>query len=181
MQSTDDVRQAFLDLWSSLATFWGIPPNTARVYAWLLASAEPVDAETLSSELEMSRGAISMATRDLKDWGLVLLVKPSGSRRTLFRPETDPDKVVRNIVATRKRREWDPLLENMREWIPELKRDRSADAKAFRERLETMEAVISMADDMAEVFLKGGLVQKLGLKVLSSQTAKRKRKRKDPK
>jgi len=36
-----------------------------------------------------------------------------------------------------------------------------------------VEAVVSMADDMAEVFLKGGLVQKLGLKVLSSRTAER--------
>lgn len=36
---------------------WGIPPNIAWVYAWLFSTDEPVDSETLSEEVDMSRGA----------------------------------------------------------------------------------------------------------------------------
>jgi len=36
---------------------WGILPNITWVYAWLFYTDEPVDAEILSEELDMSRGA----------------------------------------------------------------------------------------------------------------------------
>jgi DNA-binding transcriptional regulator GbsR (MarR family) len=59
--ATEEVRERFLSLWSRLGPMWGIPPSTARLHAWLLARPEGADAETLSAELELSRGAVSMA------------------------------------------------------------------------------------------------------------------------
>jgi DNA-binding transcriptional regulator GbsR (MarR family) len=43
---------------------WGIPPNIEWVYVWLFSTDEPVDAETLSEELHMSRGAGGAPTRE---------------------------------------------------------------------------------------------------------------------
>ncbi len=162
----EDVRQAFVQLWGSMGPFWGISPTTARVHSWLLSQPEPADTDEIMQGLEMSRGAVSMACRDLREWHLIFPEKAPGSRRILYRPATDLEKVIRNIVEIRKRREWDPILENLREWIPQLEADPSPDAAAFRQRLESLESLIALTDSLVNVFLKGGLVGRLGLKML---------------
>jgi len=177
MSNSADVRDAFVRLWGSLSPFWGVPPATARVLGWLIASQDPQTAEELAGGLGMSRGAVSMACRELRDWGLVHAEPVAGSRQIAYRPETDLEKAIRNIVALRKRREWDPILEHLREWLPRLEGERGEEAAVVRERLAQIEALVSMADSMAESFLKGGLVQKLGLKALVAQAHRRSRRK----
>lgn len=176
MTGTGTVRREFVEFWASLGSYWGIPPATARVYAWLISQPQPCNADAIVEGLEMSRGAVSMAARELRDWGLVHVERTKGSRQIVYRPETDLEVAIRNIVQTRKRREWDPLLERLRGWIDDLQGDRSADAEIFRERLRSIEALVGMADSMAESFLKGGMVQKLGLKFLVASAQRRRRK-----
>lgn len=107
-----------------------------------------------------------MACRDLRDWRLLHFEHNSGSRRVVYRPETDLEKVTRRVVEIRKRREWDPIRDYLREWIPQLEADPSPEATVFMERLKAIEALVVMADTMAETFLKGGAVGNLGLKLL---------------
>ncbi len=107
-----------------------------------------------------------MAMRELSDWGLVKTAKRAGSRKLSYTPETELEKVIKNIISTRKRREWDPILEYVDEALPSLRAQKSRDAEAFRERLEEIQTVLTAVDDMAASFLSGGVVQNLGLKVL---------------
>ncbi len=172
----EEVRREFAELWGAMAPFWGVPPMTGRVYGWLLSRAEPATAEELMEGLSMSRGAVSMACRELRDWGLVHAERVEGGRQSTYRPETDLELVIRGIVANRKRREWDPILARLRAWIPRLEGERSVEVQVFRERLRAIEALVGMADSMAESFLAGGLVQRLGLKALVG-AAQRKSKR----
>jgi len=165
------VREAFVQLWGRLGQFWGVSPTTARVYAWFLARppespAEERDGEAVARELGISRGAVSMACRELGDWGLLHSEREPGSRRVSYRAETDLEKTIRAIVATRKRREWDPLLENVRDWRADLAGERSPEARHLKEILGEVEAIVGVVDSMAESFLKGGMVQRLGLKAL---------------
>lgn len=173
MSETDDVRRAFVQLWGSMGPFWGIPPTTARVYAWLLSRPEPTDTDEIMEGLELSRGAVSMACRELREWHLVHAEKAPGSRRVTFRPATDLEKVVRNIVQIRKRREWDPVLESLREWIPRLDSEGTEEARILRQRLESLRSLVGLADSMMEVFLRGGLVGRLGLKLLVETASRR--------
>lgn len=160
------VRRSFVQLWGNMGPFWGISPTTARVYSWLLSRPEPADAEEIMQGLELSRGAVSMACKELREWHLLTADKAPGSRRVHYTPATDLEKVIRNIVLIRKRREWDPVLEHLREWIPRLEEEESPEAEIFRSRLESLEALVALADSMVEVFLRGGMVGKVGLKLL---------------
>lgn len=162
----EDVRQAFVQLWGSMGPFWGISPTTARVHSWLLSRAEPADTDDIMQGLEMSRGAVSMACRDLREWHLIFPEKAPGSRRVTYRPATDLEKVIRNIVELRKRREWDPIVESLREWIPQLEAEPTPEARVFRRRLKSLESLIALTDSMVESFLKGGLLGRVGLKML---------------
>jgi len=175
MGHAEGVREAFVALWGSLGPFWGVSPATARVYGWLISKKDGATADEIMDGTGMSRGAVSMACRDLRDWGLVHHRREPGERQASYHPETDLEKAIRNIVQARKRREWDPMLERLREWIPALEAERSAEAQVFRDRLKAIEALVGMVDSMAESFLKGGMVQKLGLKVLVANARRKNR------
>jgi len=177
MGATEEIREEFVQLWGHLAGFWGITPAAGRVVGWLIGQAEPADGETLASELGMSRGAVSMALKELSDWGLVRVERVPGSRRLLYHPETEIDRVIRNIIQTRKRREWDPMLQHLDTWLPRLKGQRSKEAQVLRERLEEIQTVIGAVDEMAASFLAGGVVQNLGLELLLNKTRRRLKKR----
>jgi len=169
----ESIREDFVGLWGRMGSFWGVSPATGRVYGWLLTRAEPQDAEAIREGLDMSRGAVSMACRELQDWQLVSTLRSAGSRRVLYAPETDLERAVRNIVLTRKRREWDPILERLRRWIPELKRDKSHEAAVFLDRLQAIEGMVALVDELSEQFLKGGVLQRLGLKLLVARARRR--------
>ena len=175
--STMQVRAEFIQLWSRLGQFWGIPAGTSRIYAWLLSCPDGASSEEIMDGLTMSRGAVSMACKELRDWSLATTVQDPGVRKTRHEAETDLATVVRNIVQARKRREWDPILEDVRGWIPRLESDGSAAAIVFRDRLESIEACVSIADGLAQRFLDGGLLSNLGLKTLTTAARTRKRRR----
>ncbi len=162
----EKVRAAFVQLWGSLGSFWGVSPTTARVHSWLLSKAEPVDTDDIMEGLSMSRGAVSMACRELREWGLIRPEKAAGERRIRYRPATDLEKVIRSIVRVRKRREWDPVLEGLREWIPRLEAAHVPEAKVFEGRLRSLESLLGVTDSLIESFLEGGLLGRLGLKLL---------------
>ena len=177
MNNADIVRREFVQLWGSMGPFWGVSPAAARVYGWLISRKDSATSDELMSGLDMSRGAVSMACRELRDWGLLSLEKESGSRQLSYRPETDLERAMKNIVQARKRREWDPILERLREWIPKLEAERSAEAQLFRERLNAIESLVGMVDSMADSFLKGGMIPSLGLKYLVATARKKNAKR----
>jgi len=162
------ARAEFVQLWGRLGPFWGVTPTAAKVYAELLAAGEPRSAEELCERLGFSRGAVSMACRELQGWGLVLVERPGGTRRLVYRIEDDPEQVIRHIVATRKRREWDPMLERLRAWRGELARERSQQATRFHARLGEIEALVAWVDRLADGFLRGGLVPSLALKAVAA-------------
>ena len=164
--NVDRVREEFVQLWGALGTFWGVPPTTARVFGWLMARSEPADAQEIMAGLGLSRGAVSMACKDLREWKLIAPERVAGTRRVVYRPETDLERVLRNVVHVRKRREWDPIRENMQDWIPALEADSSPENAVFLRRLRAIDQVMRRVDSIAEFLLNGGTVTDFGLKVL---------------
>jgi len=163
---TRQIADDFVQLWGRLGPLWGVTPVAARVYAWLVCQAEPQEAEAIGEALGISRGAVSMGCTELVEWRLVHADRGAGSRRIVYRPETDPERVIRSILQTRKRREWDPILEHLRPWIAALRGDRSTEAVRLRVQFEAIERLITVADEFADHFLRGSRVQRLGLKAV---------------
>jgi len=174
LETRTRIREDFVGLWGRMGAFWGVSPATGRVYGWLLTQAEPQDADSIREGLDMSRGAVSMACRELQDWQLVHPHRIPGTRRVEYEPETNLERAVRNIVQTRKRREWDPILERLREWIPELKGDKTQEGAVMRERMQDIEGLVALVDELSDQFLKGGVLQQLALKVLVAKARRKK-------
>jgi DNA-binding transcriptional regulator GbsR (MarR family) len=171
--ASDEIQREFIQLWARMSKFWGISSGTARVYAWLLAHANGGDTDEIMAGLDMGRGTVSMACKELREWGLILSEPMAGGRRTRHHVEADLGKVIRNIIQQRKRREWDPILESLRAWIPRLEEERSPEGAVFRERLRAIEACLGLADSMARTFLEGGTLARVDLGKLVQRVAPR--------
>lgn len=170
---TEEVREDFVRLWGSLGTFWGVSPTTARVFGWLFSRREGAEAEQIMEALELSRGAVSMSCKELRDWGLLTSERVPGSRRTLYSSEKDLEKVVRHVVQIRKQREWDPILENLGTWLPRLTEESGEDAEFLVQRLQAVGELVQIADSLVDRLLKGGTVSNFGLKVLVAGATRR--------
>ncbi|HVX84636.1 MAG TPA: MarR family transcriptional regulator [Phycisphaerae bacterium] len=104
------ARREFVDLWGQMANHWGINRTMAQIHALLMISAEPLTAEQLMDELQISRGNVSMNLRDLINWGIVRRTSVPGDRRDFFITEADVWTMFQVILRERKKRELDPLL-----------------------------------------------------------------------
>ncbi|NUR85936.1 MAG: transcriptional regulator [Nonomuraea sp.] len=75
------TRRAFTVSVGDLLASWNLPHATGRVYGLLLISADPLSLDEIAGELELSKGAVSTAVRQLDSWGLARVIPQPGSRR----------------------------------------------------------------------------------------------------
>lgn len=103
-------KEKFIESWGKMASDWGINRTMAQVHALLLISPEPLTADQVMDDLNISRGNANMNLRALMDWGLVHKQLKSGERKEYFYAEKDMWTVVRQIIINRKKRELEPMI-----------------------------------------------------------------------
>lgn len=99
--------------WGQLSAQWGINRTMGQIHALLMISPEPMTADQIISELEISRGNVSMNLRNLVEWGVVHKVHIPGDRKEYFSSEKDAWKMALQIARERKRRELDPVINSL--------------------------------------------------------------------
>ena len=126
-----EAKQQFILNWGVLGTQWGISRTMAQIHALLLVSPEPMSADDIMRELQISRGNTNMNVRDLMDWGIVEKVLKPGERKEFFTAEKDIWLVAMRIIRERKRREVEPIL-NVLDQLKDVDADKNdKDAKQF--------------------------------------------------
>ncbi len=112
----DEIRAAqdrFIQFWGEMGTRWGVQRSMTEVHALLFIAGEPLSAEDIMERLSISRGSVSTTLKQLAEWGLVQRVrlKDRADRRDYHQAEQDVWKLFYTILRARKRREFDPLVE----------------------------------------------------------------------
>src|SRR5690606_9792854 len=138
----EKAKQEFIQSWGVLGTQWGINRTMAQIHALLLVAADPLSAEDVMEQLQISRGNANMNLRELIDWQLVDKVLKQGERKEFFVAEKDIWKVAMCIIKERKKKEFDPLLRTVTELRDIDGGMNTKDGKAF---LETMNSIESFA------------------------------------
>jgi len=108
-----EARQLMLQTWGQLSDQWGINKTMGQIHALLMISPEPLTADQIIAELEISRGNVSMNLRSLMEWGVVHKVHVPGDRKEYFSSEKDAWKMALQIARERKRRELDPVINSL--------------------------------------------------------------------
>jgi DNA-binding transcriptional regulator GbsR (MarR family) len=150
----EEAKVQFIQAWGSLATQWGINRTMAQVHALMLISPEPLSAEDVMEQLEISRGNVNMNMRELIDWGLVERTYKQGERKEFFTAEKDIWKVTRQVAKERKKRELEPVLKVI-ENLQKVEGDKKDPAyKAFTETMQGIHRVAKNADRGLEILSK---------------------------
>jgi DNA-binding transcriptional regulator GbsR (MarR family) len=149
-----EAKQQFVASWGAFGTHWGINRTMAQIHALLLVSPNPLGAEDIMEQLNISRGNANMNIRELIDWALVERVIIPGERKEFFTAEKDIWKVVRQIVRERKKRELDPMLKLLGH-LSEVEGDkRDKEVKTFTDAINNIKRVGEQADRTLETLIK---------------------------
>ncbi|WP_407178231.1 GbsR/MarR family transcriptional regulator [Bradyrhizobium sp. STM 3562] len=79
-----ELKRRFIEDVARLMMAWGVPQTAARLYAYLLLSAEPMGLDRIAADLEMSKSSASVAARLLEKYRLVRCQGERGSKRVLY-------------------------------------------------------------------------------------------------
>ncbi|MBE7554182.1 MAG: GbsR/MarR family transcriptional regulator [Anaerolineales bacterium] len=138
MSELNEIKEKFILHWGEQGSLWGINRTMAQVHALLFVSPEPLCANQIMEELQISRGNVSMALRELMAWGLVSRVHIKGERREFYTTEKDVWMMFRIIARERKKREVDPTIEVLRESFNRLNQMPDAEGKYEREQIKNL-------------------------------------------
>jgi DNA-binding transcriptional regulator GbsR (MarR family) len=150
-QNLSPAAQKFILHWGEMGTRWGINRTVAQVHALLLLSPHPMAAEEIARTLSVARSNVSTSLRELQGWRIVRGVSVFGDRRQHFESMKDLYELFRIILEERKRREFDPTIQVVRECVAEAKQAGASDDYA-RERMEELLEFIVLMSSLFEEF-----------------------------
>ena len=150
----ETAKQQFIQNWGVLGTQWGINRTMAQIHALLLVSPEPMSADEIMHELQISRGNTNMNVRELMDWGIVEKVLKPGERKEFFAAEKDIWTVAMRIIKERKRREVEPILLAL-DQLKQIDGDQSdKDVKAFTDAITDIQKFAGQASKGVDGLVK---------------------------
>jgi DNA-binding transcriptional regulator GbsR (MarR family) len=144
-KSLSPVAQKFILHWGEMGTRWGVNRTVAQVHALLFLSPRPLAAEEIAETLRVARSNVSTSLRELQGWRIVRGVSVLGDRRQHFESMKDLWELFRVIVEERKRREFDPTIEVVRECVAEAKKSGGTDVYARERMEELLEFIVTMS------------------------------------
>jgi len=151
-KSLSRAAQKFILHWGEMGTRWGINRTVAQVHALLFLSPRPIAAEEIARTLSVARSNVSTSLRELQGWRIVRAVSVFGDRRQHFESMKDLHEMFRVIVEERKRREFDPTIEVVRECVAGSKKSGNASDAYARERMEEMLDFLVLLSALFEEF-----------------------------
>ncbi len=115
--AAEAIRLRLANAWGEMGAAWGVAPAIARVHAYLMTRQAALTEREVREALNLSHRAASLALADAEAWGLVERVSEPrrvgrrGPAGAAYQAIGDPWKWFGRVVAERKIREGDPILE----------------------------------------------------------------------
>lgn len=130
--------------------FWGFKANEGRVWALLYLRGQALTATEIGRTLRLSKGAVSMVTREMENWGVLHRVR-SGADAWRFEAETDFLSMIGRVVEAREGQFVARVKDDL------LQAEAAARGEATREQLERivrMRRLAEFVERAVGVFLK---------------------------
>ena len=105
--------QEYILLWGEMGSHWGVNRSVSQIHALLYLSDRPLHAEEICESLNLARSNVSTALKELQGYDIVRRTHVIGDRRDHFVAELDLWDMFMAIVAERKRREIDPIINRL--------------------------------------------------------------------
>ncbi|WPQ63041.1 transcriptional regulator [Chitinophaga sancti] len=149
-----EAKAQFIQTWGSLGAQWGINRTMAQIHALLMIMPDPLSADEIMAELNISRGNTNMNVRELINWGIVDRVLVPGERKEYFTAEKDIYKVAKEIARERKRRELEPILKTL-DQLQEVEGDpKDKHVQSFKDSITEINKFAHQTDKTLSLFVK---------------------------
>lgn len=151
-------RSARLAEWEALVVdavgnvieFWGFKANEGRVWALLYLRGRPFTAAEIGEALALSKGAVSMVTREMELWGVLHRVRERAGAWS-FEAETDFLAMIGRVVEAREAR----FLARVRTDLARAEEGARGQASPEQlERIARMRRLAELVERAVAVFLK---------------------------
>ena len=155
------AQDLFIRRWGEMGQTWGINRTQAEIHAFCYITATPQCTDDVMERLNISRGNASMSLRALCDWGIVRRLHKRGERREYFESLSDVWEMFSIIIAERKRREMDPVLETIKQcqrMLEEAEKGKGGKVEPVRltrERLAGMQEFMEVSNKLFQQFIGG--------------------------
>jgi DNA-binding transcriptional regulator GbsR (MarR family) len=124
---------------------WGVPQTAARLYGYLLLSAEPASLDRITADLKISKSSASVAARLLEKYTLVRRHGERGSKRALYEVSDNYEGMLT---------EQNRLLKALADLLRKGAGERTTPSRAARDRLNEMAEFYLAARDAMEATLR---------------------------
>lgn len=131
--------------------FWGFKRNHGRVWALLYLRNEPMSSSDLQEALELSKGAVSMITRDLEHWDVVHRQRVSESRAWHFVAADEFLSMIRKVINDRELKMVDRIAADLED-AARMADEEGADDETVA-RIRRMKRLAEMVKNALELFL----------------------------
>lgn len=121
---------------------WGLNRTLGQMYALIVLTEKPLNADQISEQLNISRSNVSMGLKELKAWNLIKLNHIPGDRKEYFSAPADVWEIARNLMIERRKREVDPTLTALRDVL--LEHPNSTEDQYAQQRVQQMHDLIEL-------------------------------------
>ncbi len=115
--------EKFILHWGEMGSRWGVNRTVAQIFALLVLSEEPMNAEQISLSLGVARSNVSNSLKELQTLKLVTMTHKLGDRRDHFIAIKDCWDMMLVLASERKKREIDPTMDLLSQCLSEAKSD----------------------------------------------------------
>lgn len=151
------ARRQLMEALGRQSSFWGLGKTTGEMYATLFLSDRALSLGELANALGVSKGAVSIAVRNLEHLGMVRRSQRPGDRKVYLAAETDFWLIARRLLERRQKPEFD---ESFRLVSDSLQLTRTAPAGPERDfqlnRLNALDKFYRELDGIVDVVLALG-------------------------
>ncbi len=141
--SLPPMLEAFVLHFGEMGSRWGINRTVGQIYALLVISEQPLNAETITETLGISRSNVSMSLKELNSWRLVRTHHQLGDRKEYYSAPDDVWDIARTLIEERRKREIDPTLSVLRDLL--LEKAGNAEERYAHQRMGDMLELIELA------------------------------------
>ncbi len=112
-------NQSFVYHFGEMGSRWGFNRTVGQMYALLVISEKPLNANDLATGLNISRGNVSMGLKELQSWQLIQLHHFPGDRKEYYSAIGTIWDMANSVFKERRKREVDPTLTLLRSLLLE--------------------------------------------------------------
>lgn len=136
--------------------FWGFKRNQGRVWALLYLHDEPMSARQIREHLQLSKGAVSMITSELREWEIIDIVEPDDSRARLFAANADFFSMITRVLRRREQNLIERVAIDLDDAYRLAKMSDDVDEATIR-RLDRLRRLAGFMQQALETFLENAL------------------------